>query len=128
MDNAAVAELTHRVVTPTTLAAKVRNETLIIEPTITETFFIVERLINFLYILIAIDLIEAKGWRQKVESVGVFGSQTRVIHNATDYQLTHLLEHGYIHHDTGKRVGQRAHIEAVEQESIAEFTRKVEAL
>ena len=70
----------------------------------------------------------AKGWRQKVESVGVFGSQTRVIHNATDYQLTHLLEHGYIHHDTGRRVGQRAHIEAVEQESIADFTRKVEAL
>lgn len=70
----------------------------------------------------------AKGWRQKLESKGILGSEVRVIHNATDYQLTHLLEHGYIHHDTGQRVGQRAHIEAVEQESIAEFTRKVEAL
>ena len=36
----------------------------------------------------------AKGWRTKTEKS--FGSVNVIIHNATDYQLTHLLEHGHV--------------------------------
>lgn len=53
----------------------------------------------------------AKGWRVKKER-GRGGGESRVIHNATDYQLTHLLEHGHANRDGG-RTSARPHIGAV---------------
>ena len=59
-----------------------------------------------------------KGWRAKKEK-GIW-----IVHNATDYQLTHLLEKG-----TEVRGKPHAkafpHIEAVEQELIEEFEREI---
>lgn len=60
-----------------------------------------------------------KGWRaKKVDN-------TWIVHNATDYQLTHLLEKGHAKVGGG-RVSARVHIEPVEQEMIKEFTNGVE--
>lgn len=57
----------------------------------------------------------AKGWRQEKTYQG------RTIYNKTDYQLTHLLENGYIHWLTGKRVGKSPHIEKVEEMVIKKY-------
>lgn len=38
------------------------------------------------------------------------------IYNRTDWQVTHLLEHGYLQHGTGRRVGQRVHIAPVNRQ------------
>lgn len=60
-----------------------------------------------------------KGWRVKK----VKGRY--VIHNKTDYQLTHLLEKGHaIANGTG-RVAPKVHIAPVEQESIEDLQRRV---
>lgn len=55
-----------------------------------------------------------KGWRVKKEK------KPYIIHNKTDYQLTHLLEKG---HATagGGRTRPIVHIETVEQEAVDEF-------
>lgn len=63
----------------------------------------------------------AKGWRAKKVG-GVW-----VVHNATDYQLTHLLEKGYAKVGGG-RVAGRPHIAPVEQEIITEFEKEVEKI
>jgi hypothetical protein len=60
-----------------------------------------------------------KGWRTK--KVGT----AQVIHNATDYQLTHLLEHGHAKVNGG-RVAARPHIEEAEAEAITEYADRVE--
>ena len=60
-----------------------------------------------------------KGWRaKKVDN-------TWVVHNATDYQLTHLLEKGHAKVGGG-RVSPVVHIEPVEQQMISDFTNGVE--
>jgi len=56
----------------------------------------------------------AKGWR--VKKVG----QNYVIHNATDYQLTHLLEKGHALRNGGRTQAQ-PHIKPVEQRAIRDF-------
>ena len=61
----------------------------------------------------------AKGWRAK--KVGT----TWIVHNATNYQLTHLLEKGHAKVNGG-RVPQVVHIEPVEQKSINDFIQDVE--
>lgn len=61
----------------------------------------------------------AKGWR--VSRIGT----TQVIHNKTDYQLTHLLEHGHIKVGGG-RVVARVHIRPAEEKAIEEFLSGVE--
>ncbi|MDC2866515.1 HK97 gp10 family phage protein [Bacillus sp. BP-3] len=60
-----------------------------------------------------------KGWR--VKKVG----KDVVIHNATDYQLTHLLEHGHVKAGGG-RVAAKPHIRPVEEIVVSEFISKVE--
>lgn len=65
----------------------------------------------------------AKGW-----TVKKVGKQT-VIHNRTDYQLTHLLENGHDVVAHGKKVGHFAgikHIAPVEKEVIEKMTEEVE--
>ena len=59
------------------------------------------------------------GWRAK--KVGT----TWVVHNATDYQLTHLLEKGHAKVNGG-RVAPIVHIEPVEKEAIDDFIKGVE--
>ncbi|MFJ3386623.1 HK97 gp10 family phage protein [Lysinibacillus sp. NPDC086135] len=63
----------------------------------------------------------AKGWR--VKKVG----DNYTVHNATDYQLTHLLENGHVNRD-GTRTPAYPHIKKVEQEAIREFERELNKL
>ncbi|UTG84530.1 HK97 gp10 family phage protein [Bacillus paranthracis] len=60
-----------------------------------------------------------KGWR--VKKVG----NESVIHNATHYQLTHLLEHGHAKAGGG-RVPAHPHIRPVEEQVSQEFVDRVE--
>jgi hypothetical protein len=60
----------------------------------------------------------AAGWRRK--KVGT----AQVIHNATHYQLAHLLEKGHAKRGGG-RVAARVHIKPVEQEAIKDFETQV---
>lgn len=61
----------------------------------------------------------ARGWRLKKTTFG------HIVHNATDYQLTHLLEYGHVNRD-GSRTKAYPHIRKVEEKVIDEFTTKVE--
>lgn len=62
-----------------------------------------------------------KGWRVKTEGT------KKIIHNKTDYQLTHLLEHGHANRD-GSRTAPRVHIKPVEEEAIKEYIETTERL
>lgn len=61
----------------------------------------------------------AKGWRKKKDG------KDFIIHNATHYQLTHLLEKGHAKRGGG-RVAGRPHIQPVEEMVIKEFEQTVE--
>ncbi len=61
----------------------------------------------------------AKGWRAK--KVG----SSYVVHNKTDYQLTHLLEYGHAKR-SGGRVSGDPHIRPAEQEAINDYVSRVE--
>ncbi len=61
----------------------------------------------------------AKGWRAKKTKNGY------VVHNATNYQLTHLLEKGHAKRGGGRVSGQ-PHIYPVEQDMISEYENRVE--
>ena len=60
----------------------------------------------------------AKGWRVKAE--GGAAGHLYIIHNATDYQLTHLLEKGHALRQGG-RSPAIVHIQPVEQAAIKDF-------
>jgi hypothetical protein len=61
----------------------------------------------------------ARGWR--VRKIGT----AQIIHNATDYQIAHLLEYGHAKRNGG-RVAAVPHIRKVEQEAIEEFETETE--
>lgn len=60
-----------------------------------------------------------KGWRLKKEKDRV------IVHNATDYQLTHLLEKGHANRDGG-RTPPQVHIAPVEEKVVDEYIQRVE--
>lgn len=60
-----------------------------------------------------------KGWRLKKEKDKV------IVHNATDYQLTHLLEKGHANRD-GSRTPAQVHIAPVEEKVVDEYIQRVE--
>lgn len=60
-----------------------------------------------------------KGWR--VKKVG----NVLVVHNKTDYQLTHLLEHGHAKKGGG-RVPAKVHIRPAEERAVEDFLDRVE--
>ena len=74
----------------------------------------------------------AKGWRLKRER-GRNGINDVTIHNATDYQLTHLLENGHVIRNKKGTYGRTSpikHIKPVEEyfnsEVVEEITRELE--
>lgn len=68
----------------------------------------------------------AKGWRVKKEE-GMYEINC-IIHNATDYQLTHLLEREHLTHNGGKYVPEKTHIAPVEERCISEYEKSVEKI
>lgn len=69
-----------------------------------------------------------KGWRVKVMFKGK-GNRRTVVHNATHYQLTHLLEYGHAKACGTERVSAQPHIKSNEEWAKGEFEKRiVEAL
>jgi hypothetical protein len=60
-----------------------------------------------------------KGWRIKKQG------NKLIVHNKTDYQLTHLLEKGHAK-SGGGRVPAKVHIRPAEQRAITNYLEKVE--
>lgn len=61
-----------------------------------------------------------KGWRTKKVK------NHQVVHNATDYQLTHLLEKGHVNRDGTSRSKKFPHIALVEEQAVRAFENRVE--
>lgn len=66
-----------------------------------------------------------KGWR--VKTTKGQGFVECIIHNATDYQLTHLLEKPHLLRN-GSRSTPQVHIAPVEQDCIGKFENNVEKI
>jgi bacteriophage HK97-gp10 putative tail-component len=62
-----------------------------------------------------------KGWRIKRQR------KSLIVHNATDYQLTHLLEHGHAKRGGG-RVPAKIHIAPAEEKMIHQYLDDIEGL
>lgn len=67
-----------------------------------------------------------KGWTVKTAYDGQ-NDRRVIIHNRTDYQLTHLLEYGFVGRD-GKRVEGQAHIEFAQLTAEKFFEKRVEMI
>lgn len=61
----------------------------------------------------------AAGWTRKKVPGGY------IIHNRTQYQLTHLLEHGHAK-ASGGRVSGRVHIRPAEERAVRKFEERIE--
>lgn len=66
-----------------------------------------------------------KGWSIKTEKGK--GYVECIIHNSTNYQLTHLLEHSHLTRN-GRKTTPKVHIKPVEQTCIKEYEKKVEKI
>lgn len=64
-----------------------------------------------------------KGWRVRTDKMNNGGSS--IIYNATDYQLTHLLEKPHLSRN-GRIVAPKVHIAPVEAKCIKDYERRVE--
>lgn len=62
----------------------------------------------------------AKGWRIKRDKSG-----TLIVHNKTDYQLTHLLEHGHAKRN-GDRYQGEVHIRPNEEKTVRKYLQDIE--
>jgi len=60
----------------------------------------------------------AKGWDTKKKG------NNYILWNATDYQLTHLLENGHVNRD-GSRTTPQPHIKPVEKQMIKDFEKEI---
>lgn len=70
----------------------------------------------------------ARGWGIKTEG-GIGGIRTVIVHNKTDYQLTHLLENGHIIRNkkgTYGRAPAHPHIKPVEEWANTELPAEIE--
>lgn len=67
----------------------------------------------------------AKGWRARAAYDGRFDIRIEV-YNKTDYQLTHLLEHGHANAKGGGRTPAHPHIAAAEANAVELLGKKVE--
>jgi hypothetical protein len=67
----------------------------------------------------------SKGWRAKTDKGRGYVHST--IYNATDYQLTHLLEDGHLTRN-GKKTKPIKHIEPINNECCLEFEKNVEKI
>lgn len=65
----------------------------------------------------------ARGWRVKDTSRRTTEREV-VVHNATDYQLTHLLEKGHVNRD-GSFTAARPHIAAAEKQAAKDLEEKI---
>ena len=68
-----------------------------------------------------------KGWRKKVEKG--FGFVEATVYNATDWQLTHLLEHPHVIRNGNGTYGTstpKVHISPVNERCISEYEKDVE--
>lgn len=65
-----------------------------------------------------------KGWTVKTDYDGP-NDRRVIIHNRTDYQLTHLLEYGFVGRD-GKRVEGQSHIADAQLKAEEYFEKRVE--
>jgi hypothetical protein len=60
-----------------------------------------------------------KGWKIKK------GKKSLIIHNKTDYRLTHLLEHGHAKRN-GDRLEGKPHIRPAEEKAVRDYLDKIE--
>ena len=61
-----------------------------------------------------------KGWRIKKVKKAV------IVHNATSYQLTHLLEHGHVKRNGSERTQEKPHIRPAEEVAIKDYLDRIE--
>lgn len=62
------------------------------------------------------------GWRTKKDNE----RKSIIVYNATDYQVTHLLEHGHVKKSGGERVPAQVHIRPAEERAVTNYLDRIE--